>query len=202
MIIDALNFFVSSIYHDTRTRRMETNDQLFPSANDTLADLPDDIDVLVSLNVVSPNFYSFDDLYVAYADFRKRFPKWQSDTPIQPQAWTDFGNQIRFSAPLLTNVTFDIDYTRKPTPALLTEADPTDTIELSTDYKELATLGALKRCMESNEDYAEASSEMANLAPLITSWIRNEARGGIKTGPRVMRTGRIPGGYDQRHRSW
>lgn len=190
LIIDALNFFISEIYHDHRTRRMETNDQLFPGVSDTSVDLPDDFDTILRLTVTSPNVYDLTDNFMEYGDFMRRFPKWQTDSAKALQQWTDFSEQIRFSAPLLTSTTIDIDYLRKPTPVTLTSATPSDSVELDEGYKELATLGTLARCMESNEDYAEAQSERQNLAPLLTAWIVNEGRGGIKTGPTIMRSNR------------
>lgn len=205
MIIDAMNFFVAELYHNTRTRRMETSDQIFVSANDTAADFPEDMDVRTSLVVSSPtsNIYDLEELYMEYGDFMKAFPKWQSDTPQYIHAWTDFGNQLRFSAPALTDTTIDIDYVRVPIPAALnTSTTPKDTIELDSLYKELATLGTLARCMESNEDYAEASSERGNLAPLVTAWIRNEGRGGGRVGPIIMRSNRTRGNKYSRNRTW
>lgn len=205
LIIDALNFFVAEIYHNTRTRRMESSDQISAAAGDTVADFPDDIDTRINMTVTSPSVYDLTKLYWEYGDFMRAFPKWQTDVPKALQQWTDFGNQMRFSAPVLTATTISIDYCRMPIPATLTTSTPTDTIELDSSYKELATLGALARCMESNEDYSEGQSERGNLGPLVTSWIRNEARGGGKTGPVIMRTNRRPGGYrtaNQANRDW
>lgn len=190
LIIDALNFFIADLYHNTRTRRMETNDQLFPGAGDTTADLSDDTDSIIRLTVTSPNVYDLSDNYMEYGDFMRMFPKWQTDSAKALQQWTDFANALRFSAPLLTNTTIDIDYMRTPVLSTLTSSTPSDSIELDEGYKELATLGTLARCMESNEDYAEAESERQNLAPLVTAWTRNEGRGGIKTGPVIMRSNR------------
>lgn len=204
MIIDAMNFFVNEIYHNTRTRRMETNDQIFVSAGDTVADFPEDIDVRTALTVTSPQVYDMGQLFLEYGDFMKLFPMWQS-SPVQPiQAWTDYGNQVRFSAPVMADSVIDIDYCRIPTPANLVSdgTTPTDSIELDELYKELATLGTLARCMESNEDYAEASSERNNLAPLVTAWIRNEARGGGRLGPIIMRSNRKRGSYYNRNRTY
>lgn len=203
MIIDAINFFINQIYHDTRTRRMETYDQIFVSAGDTTADLPDDIDVRLRLTVTSPMWYDLETLYMEYGDFMKVYPKWQSDVPQPINNWTDFANAMRFATPILADSTIDIDYCRTPVPAILVAdgAAPTDTVELDELYKELVTLGALKRCMESNEDYAEASSEVNNLGPLITAWVRNEGRGGGRTGPIIMRSNRNRAGKYSRNRT-
>lgn len=205
LIIDAINFFVAEIYHNTRTRRMETNDTVSVAVNDTVADLPDDIDVRINAAVTVPttNIYDMEQFYMEYGDFMKRYPGWKTYPAQAIYNWTDFGNQIRFCAPVLTASTIDIDYTRKPVQALLVADSviPTDTIELDESYKELATLGALARCMESNEDYAEATSERGNLQPLLTSWIRNEARGGAKTGPIIMRSNRNTT-TSNRNRDW
>jgi hypothetical protein len=203
LIIDAINFFINELYHNTRTRRMETYDQIFSSAGDTDADFPDDMQTLINLTVTagpSSAPYDFSTKYYEYGDFMRVFPKWLTDVPADPTAWTQFGNQIRYAAPLLEDTTIDIDYLRTPVPALLTENTPTDTIELDELYKELATEGALARCMESNEDYAEASSERGNLAPLVTAWIRNEGRSGVKTGPTIMRSNRNKGYKYSRNR--
>ncbi len=206
MIIDAMNFFINELYHNTRTRRMETNDQIFVSANDTTADFPDDIDIRLGLTVTSPttNVYDIEKLYMEYGDFMKMYPKWQTDSAYPITAWTDFGNAMRFSNPLNVDTTIDIDYLRTPVPANLVAdgTTPTDTIELDSLYKELATLGTLARCMESNEDYAEASSERNNLASLVTAWIRNEGRGGGRSGPIIMRSNRYRSNKYSRNRTY
>ncbi len=44
--------------------------------------------------------------------------------------------------------------------------------------------------MEIDEDYAEGDQERSLLDPLVTTFIRNEARGGGKTKPTVIRTNR------------
>lgn len=200
VILDAANAFMQELYHNTRTRRMESNDQLYPAIGDTAVDLPDDMDIWLDLSVISPNVYSINrpsGAYFEYADFKNAFPGWATNTAKQLSEWSDFGGQMRFSAPLALNTTIDIDYNRKPVPA----ASASSSIELDEEYKELAVIGTFARCMEANEDYAEAATERDNLAPLVTSWTRNEARGGGKAGPIIMRTNRRPGGYG-RGRDW
>ncbi len=206
MIVDAMNFFVNELYHNTRTRRMETHDQMFPGAGDTTVDFPDDIDIRIGLTVTSPTTHVYDlgALYMEYGDFMKMYPMWQTAPAYPITAWTDFGNQMRFSCPLNVATTIDIDYCRTPVPAKLVAdgTTPTDTIELDELYKELATLGTLARCMESNEDYAEASSERNNLAGLVTAWIRNEGRGGGRSGPIIMRSNRYRSNKYSRNRTY
>lgn len=190
IILDGLNAFVSELYHNTRTRRMETSDQLFISAGDTTAELPDDIDKLIRLTLTSPTVYDLTRNYVEYGDFMRLYPQWQTYTAQAPRIWTDFGNEIRFAAPIDLASTIDIDYIRTPVLSALVTTTPTDTVELDDSYKELAVIGTIARCMEANEDYGEAANERANLEPLVVAWVRNEGRGGLKTGPTVMRQGR------------
>ncbi len=200
VILDAANFFVNMLYSNTRTRRMESNDELFPSQGDTTADFPDDMYIWTAMTVTNPNTYSIDrdsGFYLEYGDFMKSFPKWKTDVQKALYEWTDFGQQMRFAAPLSAATTIDIDYLRYPVPA----TSATGAVELDEFYKELACLGTFIRCMEANEDYGEAATERDNLAPLVTAWTRNEARGGGKAGPIIMRSNRKSGGYG-RHREW
>ncbi len=189
-ITDAANWFVNQLFFNTATRMMEATDTLYPSANDTTVDMPDDFQTLIDLNVVSPQIYSIKDYHMEQADFMKAWPGWQTYTPAYLSNWTDFNNQMRFSAPLLADTQIAIDYLRVPNIMVNT----TDTCELPDQYQELVVVGALERCMQTNEDYPEAQQELANLVPLTTAFIAQEARGQFKTGPVIMRSNRRKGG--------
>jgi hypothetical protein len=95
---------------------------------------------------------------------------------------------MRFAAPLNANHTFAIDYLRAPNEMVNTG----DTCELFSVYRELVARGTLVRIMRTiNEDYQEADAEESKLNPLITAFVRNEGRGGGKTGPAaIVRTNR------------
>lgn len=192
LITDAANWFVNSLFFNNATRMMESSDILYPSAADTEVDMPDDFQTLVSLNCISPQIYELKNYHMEYQDFMKRFPAWNSTSTVAAAIsyWTDFSNQVRFSAPLAADTELAIDYLRLP----VAMANLTDTCEVPDQYQELVILGTLARCMDTNEDYPEASQELANLSPLITAFIANESRGQFRTGPAIMRSNRRRGG--------
>lgn len=193
LITDAANWFINQLFTNTATRMMEETDTLTPSAGDTTVDMPDDFQTLITLNLITPNPpgpYELKDFHMEQIDFMKKWPGWETYPAAHLRDWTDFNNTIRFSAPLLADTVIAIDYLRQP--ALMVNL--TDTCELPDIYQELVVLGALARCMDTNEDYPEASQELANLSPLITSFIANEARGQMRTGPVIMRSNRRRGG--------
>lgn len=192
LITDAANWFVNQLFFNTQTRQMETNTQLTPSAGDTTIDMPGDFQTYIDSSVVSPQIYELKDYRMEPADFRKRFPGWNSPltTAAYMSYWTDFNNEIRFNAPLLADTVIDLDYCRQPDLMV----NLTDICEVSDLYQELVILGTLARCMDTNEDYPEASQELANLAPLTTAFIRRESRGSFHTGPVIIRSNRRRGG--------
>lgn len=197
-IIDAANWFVNSLFMNTQTRLMEENDTIFGSAGDTTADFPDDFQTLITLNVTAPQVYELKDYHMEQVDFMKKFPNWENDLPAQMSYWTIFGNSIRFHAPLLANITMPIDYCRQP----VAMVKVTDTCEVPDLYQELVVEGTLARCMATNEDYPEASQELANNSPLVTAFIRREARGFQRTGPVIMRSNRRRGGIRRSPLGW
>lgn len=192
LILDAANWFVNQLFFNNATRMMEFTDTLFPSAGDTTMELPDDMQTLITLNVISPSVYELKDFFLPQITFMKRYPFWNATTTTanQPQYWTDFNNTVRFNAPLDQDYEIAIDYIRIP--AIMVAL--TDTCEVPDTYQELVVLGSLYRCMQTNEDYPEAEQELANLAPLTTAFIAQESRGQMKTGPVVIRSNRRRGG--------
>lgn len=185
-IDEAINFVHFQIFNDHRIRFMETTDDLFISANDVTADLPDDLQAIINLHVTSPQVYNILDKYMEYGDFMKAYPGYQTYAAQQVHTWTDFGNAMRFSGPVLAATTINIDYLRRPQ----TLVNDTDISDIPDQYKEMVVLGGLYRAMKRNEDYGEAASENADYSALLTAFIRNEGRGGVKLGPTIMRTNR------------
>lgn len=182
----AINWFINEIHNNSRIRYMETNDQIYVSAGDTDAPWPDDFQTRLYLNMISPQALPLKRLFLEYGDFMELYPGYRTYTPIQVTRWTDFGNGIRFAAPVKAATTLDLDYLRRP----VTMVADGDTTDIPDAYEELVSRGALARLMEINEDYAEASNERENLDPLLVTFIRNEGRGGAKVGASVMRTNR------------
>jgi len=183
-ITSAANWFVNDLYHNVRTRQMETTGTLSVSTNDTSKALPTDFQLLLSARVTSPEVYSLTNKYLKQDEFMERFPGYDTYDAAKIYAWTDFGGAMRFSAPASGAHTIKIDYLRKPVDMV----DGTDVCEVPDAYDEMVTLGTLARIMERNEDYAEASQERANLAPLMTAFIRNEGRSQIKSGPTIIKS--------------
>lgn len=188
LITNAANWFVDSVLADHNIRFMEKNKTLFASAGDTSMKVPSDYNTMIKEGflLVSPQVYELGALYLEYGDFMKRFPDFQTASAANPWHWTDFANTIRFSSPLLADAEFNLDYIQKVSHMV----NLTDTCIIPDNYTEMVVLGALERCMQTNEDYGEASQEIANLQPLITAFVVNEGRGQFKTGPTIMRSNR------------
>jgi hypothetical protein len=186
LVDQAINWFINEIHNNSRIRYMETNDQLYVSAGDTEVDWPDDFQTRLFISLISPQVYPLNKQYTEYETFMANYTNYRVSNHAQIGTWTDFGLGMRFAAPALTDATIDLDYLRRPTPMIADD----DTSDVPDAYEELVSKGALARLMEINEDYGEASTERQNLAPLLTTFIRNEGRGGAKVGPTVMRTNR------------
>lgn len=199
LILQAANWFVNDLFSTTRTRLMETSDIMYPGAGDTSVDLPDDFQTLIweSLTVISPTVYQLKDYFQDAGAFSQSWPGYLTYTPKQLTYWSFFGNTMRFNAPLVADTQIAIDYLRRPDTMNIV----TDTCEVPDAYMEMVVLGTLARCMQTNEDYGEATQELANLAPLRVTFIRNEARGQAKTGPLMMRTNRRRNG-NIRNNGW
>jgi len=189
LIREAANWFVYELFNNTRTRLMESSDTISASINATTADFPDDMMTWIAIYRTAPDVAPITEDYVPYAQFMQRHANFATATAGRLRDWTMYGNQMRFGAPLSVAHTFQIDYLREPTPM----EDDTDDCEVPDRYSELVSKGTLARIMEINEDYAEAAQERTNLEPLVNTFIRNEARGGGKTGPIIMNSRRRRG---------
>lgn len=189
LITEAANWFVYELFNNTRTRLMEASDTITTSINDTTADFPSDMMTWISIYRTVPDVAPITDEYLQYAQFMERYANFATATARRQGQWTMFGNAMRFSAPLSVAHTFQIDYLREPVPM----EDDGDDCEVPDRYGELVSKGTLARIMEINEDYAEAAQERTNMEPLVNTFIRNEARGGGKTGPIIMNSRRRRG---------
>lgn len=188
LITASANWFINELFTNNLIRFMEKSATLSASTGDTRIPFPADFQTIIKegLYLLTPQVWNLSRFFVEYGDFMRRWPGYLSYTATLPYQWTDFNNGMRLAAPLSANVTINCDYVRRPVPMALT----TDVCELPDVYQELVILGTLARCMDVNEDYGEAQSELNNLAPLITAFIASESRGNIKTGPTIMRTNR------------
>lgn len=182
----AINWFQFELFNNTRTSLMETSGTLSPTINATNIALPADLQVLTNATVTSPTVYNIWKNKYEQQTFDLYFPNYTVATTSYLYNWCIYGRTMRFSAPLKSNTTIAIDYIRRPVKA--TDAAPT--LEIPDQYEELATLGAQARVMEVNEDFAEAAQIRNNMEPLVTAFIRNEARGGQTAGPTIIRSNR------------
>lgn len=189
LITEAANWFVYELFNNTRTRLMESSDTISVLANATTADFPSDMMTWISIYRTVPSVAPITEEYMQYEQFMQRHANFASATAARQGDWTMFGNAMRFAAPLSVAHTFQIDYLREPTPM----EDEGDDCEVPDRYSELVSKGTLARIMEINEDYAEAAQERTNMEPLVNTFIRNEARGGGKTGPIIMNSRRRRG---------
>lgn len=194
-ITEAANWLQQQLFANTETRIMEASDIISVSAGQVTADLPSDIQVSISMYLVSPPpILDMDKLFMNHESFLSNYANWQVAPPTVLTNWTDFSNQLRFSAPLLANAVIDIDYIRTPVNMVALN----DVCEIPNLYQEIISRGTLARCMEQNEDYGEAKTERENLNPLIVSFIKQEARGRIKSGPIIIKTNRRKSGMGGR----
>jgi hypothetical protein len=190
-ITEAANWFVYELFNNTRTRLMEASDTIRASLNATVADFPPDLVTIINFYLTSPQVIKLNDEELDYSTFMRNYANFATASVAQARSWTRFANEIRFAAPLNAAHVFQIDYIREPVPM----AEDDDDCEVPDRYSELVSKGTLARVMEINEDYGEAQTERANLEPLVTTFIRNEARGGGKVGPQIIRGGRGRGSY-------
>lgn len=186
VIAQAANWFVYELFNNNRTRLMEDSDTITASVGDTTAAFPDGMLAWISIYATVPNVYDMSDNYIGYGEFMGHHPNFATATPAAVDGWTDFGNAMRFAAPLSAETTFQIDFVREPVPM----ENDSDDCEVPNRYAELVARGTKARVMEIEEDYQYAQQERDLLAPLVTTFIRNEARGGGKTKPTVIRTRR------------
>lgn len=193
LIDQAINWFVYELCNNNRLRVMEASDELFASQGDTLVEFPEDMVTLIKegFYMIVPKVIEMGTNYVEYGNFMRNYANFATAPQAQAYQWTDYNNQARFTAPLNASHTFQCDYLREPT-LMNTDASECD---LPDRYQELITKGSLARIMDINEDYQEAKQERDNYAPLMTTFIRNESRGGFKTGGTVMRTNRGKGAW-------
>lgn len=185
-IMEAANWFVYELFNNNHTRLMEQSITLEPGAGDLAINFPDDMMAWTTMYLTSPQIYDLTNYYKEYGDFMKAHANFATATAGQPRYWTDFGNAIRFAQPLSVDAVINVDYVRAPKAMVANSSK----CEVPARYAELVAKGTKARIMEIDEDYQEANQERALLAPLVTTFIRNEARGGGKTKPTIMRTNR------------
>jgi hypothetical protein len=126
------------------------------------------------------------DFYREYRDFMNSHASFASNQAARASEWTMFGNGMRLSSPLLTDMSFQFDFVGEPKQMV----KDNDDCPLPSRYSELVARGSKARILEIEEDYDYASQERKLLEPLVTTFIRNEARGGGKTKPTIIGTGR------------
>lgn len=190
-ILEASNWVQDQLFNNNNTRIMEVSDVLTASAGDTTMQYPDNMRTVEMMYLVEPTQQDMEDMYVDYKDFVKRYPNFSTNPPSQLLYYTNFAYGMRFSAPLLTDITVNIDFIRNPVPMV----NLTDVCEIPDNYRELTSRLTLARCMEQNEDYTEAANERNIVSPLLTTFIRRESVGMQKTGPIQARMRRRTTGW-------
>ena len=189
-ILMAANWFVYELCNNNRLRIMEDSETITGAAGDTTVPFPETSLAWISIYATAPSIFDISDKYQDYNSFMRNHANFATATAGRAGAWTDFGNAMRFTQPLSVEHTFQFDFVREPVPM---EAD-SDTCEIPGRYIELVARGTKARILEIEEDYDLAQNERDQLDPLVTTFIRNEARGGGKTRPTVIgtRRGRNP----------
>lgn len=182
----AANWFVYELANNNKLRIFEDSAELSANIGDTTLDMPDNQIWWAEIYVTAPSVYDFGSLFVEYPTFMKHNANFASATASKASQWTAYGNAMRFSAPLNAAHTFQFDFVREPEPMV----SDSDDCEIPTRYAELMARGIKARLLEIDEDYEYASQERDLLDPLMTTFIRNESRGGGKTRPTIIRTNR------------
>lgn len=193
-ITEAANWWQDEIFANNLYRKMETTAPITALQGVSTADFPDDMQRSLSVWVTSgpTQPYDMNRFYMNHDLFIQRFPKYLTYPQQYATFWTDFGNQMRFSAPLKVDHVFTHDYIRRPVDMVAS----TDVCEIPDQYRQVISKGTLARIMEQNEDYGEAQVERQVIAPLVTTMIAREGRGQIRSGPVVMKSGRRPTNTD------
>lgn len=188
IIDEAANDFQNELFTNHRIRSMETSDTITVSSGDYEVDFPSDFLTMLEMTVIdsSNRFENIKDDYVNYNQFMRDYANFSVATSARPSTWTEFGGGARFSQPADAEYTINLDYLRLPE---LMVGD-SDESEVRRVWKEMFTLGTLRRVMKVNEDYAEADQETQDLDGLVTAFVAREGRGQIKTGPTIMGTRR------------
>jgi len=179
------NWVVNELYSSVRTRKMETSDVINVAQGDTTAPFPSNIQTILDIGVTSPQPYSIKQYRVDGEVFTAKYPKWRTSSQNAIRWWTDFGNQMRFFAPVSAASVIAIDYLRTP---VQVGSDGTGSYELGSMYDELLAKRTLRRCMMGNEDYEEAREEEASVAALAIAFVKNEGRGQLMAGGMRMRS--------------
>ncbi len=191
LITNAANWFVDELANNNQLRMFEDSDTLTALQAATTLAFPTTMATMISLYTTVPQVYDLTHYYVPYGDFIRRYADFATATQTGAYQWTDFGNGVRFAAPLNAAHTFQCDFIRFP----VKMAIDADVCEIPDNYEEMVFIGTKVRIMDINEDYAEANQERTiKLDPLVATFKKNESRGQIKTGPNVMRTNRRRGG--------
>lgn len=201
-VIDrAINDYINEIAMRSKYRRLETSDDLFIAQGDFEVEFPDDKMVLLNMSVTSPSpARRIMDNYMSYNDFVINHPGYATvgQQAVAGLEWTDFGDGMRLSAPASADTTVSCEYIRVPS-KLESDSDENE-LDPNDVYHEMFVIGGKVRAMERNEDYEEAAEERKKLSGRVINgiyrpgleevFIRNEGRGGIKSGPNIMGAGR------------
>lgn len=186
VILQAANWFIYELANNNRLRLFEDSTELTASAGDTSLPFPDTSLAWTGIYQTLPQTYDLSDSMVDYNTFMRSNANFASSAAGQLRNWTMFGNGMRFAVPLLTDVTIQFDFVAEPAEM----ESPSDDCVIPRRYSEMIARGTKARILEIEEDYDYAAQERNLLDPLMTTFIRNEARGGGKTKPTIIRTGR------------
>lgn len=201
-VIDrAINDYINEIALRSKYRKLETSDELFISQGDFEVEFPDDKMLILNMSVTTPSpARRIMDNYSSYNEFINNNPGYASagQQAVAGVEWTDFGDGMRLSAPASADTTVFCEYIRVP--SRLEDDGDENELDPNDVYHEMFVIGGKVRAMERNEDYEEAAEERKKLSGRVINgiyrpgleeiFIRNEGRGGIKSGPNVMGTGR------------
>lgn len=188
LITQGANWYQNWLFARYRLRMAESDDTMTALAGATSVDFPSDMLTRIAIWCTSPNTFNMRSGFQEYETFMQNNAGFATASPAQARSWTEFGRAMRLSAPLSANHTFQIDYLRTP----VDMENDGDDCELPDIYREMMARGTLVGMMTINEDYEEADQQRTDfLSPLETVFVRNEGRGGGKTGPAaVVRTNR------------
>lgn len=185
-IVQAANWFIYELANNNKLRIFEDSDTLDATSGDTTLPFPDNLMAWIEIYATAPSVFQMTDNFREYNPFMGAHANFATATAARASSWTSFNNAMRFAAPLNADHTFQVDFVREPV-AMVQDSDD---CEIPGRYAELVARGTKARILEIEEDYDYAQQERNALEPLVTTFIRNESRGGGKTKPTVIRTRR------------
>jgi len=122
------------------------------------------------LSITAPAGYDNDlsRYYMPYGRFREAFRETSNYSSSIPTYWTIYNTNVLFAWEADKNYTFQHDYNKSAT----TLEDDADIPELPEEFQEILVIGALVRCLETNDDNDIAQYQNSKKNLLVQSMLK------------------------------